>query len=409
MISLIMAASACVLSESTPMKRVVLLCLLLCVTASASAAETRLWPPRLKTAAGDELLLTGNFAYDAADFSGTGHGGAALDSDAAWRRKELGITLKRSGVYDAVVGYDFQAEVWLDVTLRMETAFLFGRDLGKLRLGQSKLPVGFEGATASRAGSFVEASLPTQAFYQSRRIGLDWAYEQPAYIVNAGYYFSPDLQGNNKGDTLAARLAWTPVKAAGNVVHLGLSASNETPEGEIDGRGQHVAPSARWRARAGSTLTAQRLVDSGTLRGVEQLQRRGVEALWIDGPWSLQGEYQQQTAQRADGYTDYSGYGWYATASWMVTGEARSYSAGNVGNPKPRHRHGAVELLLRRDQIDLDDAGIAGGQDRSWTLGANWYLGPNFKFQGNYVRADASRGASHINPHVFTVRAQLQF
>ncbi|MGV8958985.1 MAG: OprO/OprP family phosphate-selective porin [Stenotrophomonas sp.] len=391
------------------MKRVVLPCVLLCVSAPAIAAQTLPWPPKVKYATGDELAVTGNFAYDAADFSGSGHGAAPLDNDAAWRRQELGVTLKRGGYYDAVVGYDFKAEVWMDVAVRMETAFLFGHDLGKLRLGQTKLPVGFEGATASRAVSFVEASLPTQAFYESRRIGLDWAYEQPRYIANAGYYFRSDLQGNNKGDSVAARLAWTPVKAAGNVVHLGVSASNESPDGEIDGRGTYIPPSARWRARAGSVMTAQRLVDSGVLRGVEQLQRRGVEALWIKGSWSMQGEYQQQAAHRHTGYAPHTGSGWYATASWLVTGESRPYSAGNVGNPTPGHRYGAVELLLRRDQIDLDDAGVAGGHGSSWALGANWYVRNNLKFQGNYVRADAVRGASHIDPQVLTVRAQLQF
>lgn len=391
------------------MKCIALPCLLLFASVPASAAQFQMWPPRLKTTSGDDFALTGNFAYEAADFSGSSHAGAPLHNEADWRRKELGVTFKRTGVYDAVVGYDFKAKVWMDVAVRMETSLLFGRDLGKLRLGQSKLPVGFEGATASRAGSYIEASLPTQAFYESRRIGLDWAYEQPTYIANTGYYFRSDLQGNNKGQTLAARLAWTPVKAPGHVVHLGLSASNESPHGETNGRGQYIAPSARWRARAGSALTTERLVDSGSLHDVGHLQRRGVEALWIDGPLSLQGEYQQQNAQRGNGLADYRGHGAYASASWLITGESRPYAAGNIGNPKPRHRHGAVELLLRRDQINLDDAGIAGGQARTWTLGANWYMGPYLKFQGNYVRADAQRGASHIDPHVLTMRAQLQF
>lgn len=391
------------------MKRFALPCLLLCVCLpDAASAQTQMWPPRLKTGTGDELALTGNFAYDATGFSGDGHAGAPLHDGNDWRRQELGATLKRTGIYDVVVGYDFHAEVWMDVAVRLETNFLFGHDLGKLRLGQSKLPVGFEGATASRAGSFVETSLPTQAFYQSRRLGLDWAYERPAYIANAGYYFRSDLQGNNKGDTLAARLAWTPLKTSGKVLHLGLSASNETPEGEFNGNGQYQTPSARWRARPGSALTAERLVDSGTLRGIEQLQRRGIEALWIQGPWSIQGEYQQQTARR-NALPDYRGSGWYTSASWLVTGESRPYSAGNVGNPKPRHRHGAVELLLRRDHIDLDDAGINGGRASTWTAGANWYLGAHMKVQANYVLADASRGTSHIDPEQLTVRAQLQF
>ena len=54
---------------------------------------------------------------------------------------------------------------------------------------------------ATRAVSFLEASLPTQAFYENRRSGIDWAFERDRYLVNAGYFFESDLLGNNKGDT----------------------------------------------------------------------------------------------------------------------------------------------------------------------------------------------------------------
>ena len=69
--------------------------------------------------------------------------------------------------------------------------------------------------------------------------------------------------------------------------------------------------------------------------------------------------------------------------------------------------YGAIELLARYSRIDLDSDGIAGGREHNWTLGANWYLTPYFKFQANYVKSDATRGAFSADPSVFQLRAQM--
>ncbi|MFT3668540.1 MAG: porin [Pseudoxanthomonas sp.] len=391
-----------------------LLALALAAThAPAHAAEgttkAAAWPPKISFADGTELSLGGNIQYDLNRFSGEGYNGAALEDDDAWRRQELGFTLRRKGVYDLGVTYDFQAKSWNDVALRLETKALFGHDLGKVRIGQMKVPLGFEGNTATRAVSFLEASLPTQAFYENRRSGIDWAFERDRYLVNAGYFFESDLLGNNKGDTSALRAAWTPRKAAGDVLHLGIAASREEPDSEVNGLGVTVHPSVRWRAKPEAALTAVRLADSGTLTRVDHIDRTGLELLWIHGPWSVQGEYLHQSTSRDLGLPSYLADGAYVFGSWFVTGESRGYSGGNVANPKPKAAHGAVELLARYSRIDLDSDGIAGGRQSDWTLGANWYLTPYLKFQANYVRTDATRGAFSADPSVFELRAQLHF
>jgi phosphate-selective porin OprO/OprP len=109
----------------------------------------------------------------------------------------------------------------------VQSKAFFGVDHGAFRFGYSKTPVAFEGVTGTKADSFLELALPSQAIYEGRRTGIDWAFERPAYIVNAGYYWGQDLLGDNDGTTLAARVAWTPRKAEGDVIHLGVSASRE--------------------------------------------------------------------------------------------------------------------------------------------------------------------------------------
>ncbi|WP_430390638.1 OprO/OprP family phosphate-selective porin [Dyella sp. 20L07] len=369
------------------------------------AADFNNWPTKLTTTNGSEWSLTGNYQYDAMHVR---HSDTIEDAHTN-RRKELGGTVRKKNAWDAMVYFDFQSKTWLDVFLRVDSAWILGKDYGKFRFGHTKLPVGFEGITGSRAYSFAEMALPMHAFYQSRRTGIDWALERPDYLVNLGYYFAQDLQGNNDGNTIVARTAWTPFKSAGDVLHLGISASRERPSGTTDGRGVHRTPSARWRARPEAGLTDVRLVDSGSLSDVDSNRRIGLEGLWIRGPWSLQGEYLQVHTKRAADLSNYSADGYYMFGSYVLTGESRTYAGGNVGNLKPQHPWGAVELLVRYSAVDLNHNAIQGGRKHDLTFGANWYLTQHFKFQANYVKVRASRQGQRQNPDIVIVRAQVYF
>ena len=382
-----------------------LLALCACAPLSALAVEAQPWPPKLTF--GNEITLsaTGNFAWDHADFSGT----PQLGSENGMRRREFGATMKQDGVWDAMVYFDFESKSWLDVFVRFESEAFFGRDLGKLRVGYMKVPVGLEGVTSSRAGTFMELAAPIQAIYQGRRTGVEWTLEQDRALFQLGGYGGTDLQGDNPGQTYAARAAWTPRKAEGDVLHLGIAASRENPQGWTDGRGVQFDPDARLRARPGAGLTDVRLVDSGSLAPVGHIRRTGLEGIWIQGPVSLQAELLRADIARDDGLADYRADGGYLAASWLLTGESRPYSAGNVANPKPANGYGAVELAARYSTLDLDDGPVSGGRQHDWTFGANWYLTPYVKLQANYVRLNATRDGVTTRPDAVEVRAQVHF
>lgn len=374
------------------------------VAASAAGYDWDNWPTKVAFSDGTELAATGNIAYDWNRFSDS----SGIEDADAVRRKEFGATLKKKGVYDAMVYYDFQADTWLDVFVRFESKAFFGKDVGRFRFGYMKTPVGLDANTSSRAGSFLETALPVQAFYEGRRTGAEWVLERPQYLLQVGAYGGKDLQGDNPGTTQAVRAAWTPFKAAGDVLHLGVAYSEENPRGYRDGRDVHHEASARLRARPEAGLTDIRLVDSGALVTADKIKRTGLEGIWIKGPFSLQAEALQTTVTR-DGQPDYTGDGQYAMASYFLTGESRPYNAGAVANVKPAHAYGAVELLARYSRIDLDDGSVLGGRQHDLTIGANWYLTSHFKFQANYVKADASRRGVHTTPEMFEVRAQMHF
>lgn len=363
------------------------------------------WPTHYTFADGSDIGASLLYQYDLNDFS---HAGGRLPDAHTNRRKYLGLYLAKKGVYDAKVEFDFQSKKWQDAYLRVQSKALLGRDAGALRIGQSKTPVGFEANTSSSAPTFIELALPSQAVYENRRVGVDWVLSRPAWLAAVGYY-GGDLQGDNDGHTLAGRLAWMPRNRPGDVLHLGLAASRESPTASVNGLGSVNVPAARFRTTPEAGLASFYLVDSGTLAHVAAVDRQGFEGLWIHGPWSLQGEYLHARARFDDSRPAYAIHGAYAFASWIATGESRPYGNGNVGNVQPSRPWGALEFALRYSTLDLNGGSIHGGREHDWTLGANWYLGRHLKFQANYVRAFSDRNGLGIDPRIVELRAQVLF
>lgn len=354
-------------------------------------------PTQWKTDSGLEYGAKGLFQYDLNHF-----GNDLLDSGDHrfedlddWRRREFGAFLRKPGVFEVLVGYDFAADTWIDNYFKFNAG-----KAHEFRIGQFKTPVGLDdGATSSSATVFLERALPEAAIFEGRRIGADWTWTvDKHWRLNLGYFSGGDLNGLNEGHTTGGRVVFTPHNAEGDVVHLGVSASREDRD---DG-------TARLRARPEAGLTDVRLVDSGSFADADAIDRFGLEGAWQRGPWVVQGEWLAQEVQR-EAAADYSGEGGYLQGSWMVTGETKPYKGSAFGNPKPGRSWGAVELGLRYSTLDLDDGAVPGGRQHDWTVGANWYLTRFFKFQANYIRVDSDRNGVELSPEVFELRAQLSF
>jgi phosphate-selective porin OprO/OprP len=388
---------------------------------SAFAYDADDWPTHYRFSDGTDVGIGGNFEGDYNSFSGTQDlkpaQRATLEDGHGARREEFSVYIRKPGVFEAQWGWDYWNKTFVDVYARVESKAFLNDDYGRFRVGYFKTYVGFEGYTRTRNDTFLEAALPISAFYEGRRTGASWEFERPAYRLDLAAYGGQDLQGDNDGTTFTGRLAWTPFKQPGDVLHLGVSAAVENPDDStLNGRDQTILPSIRVRTRPDVFLTSARFVDTGTITNVDHIERRGLEGLWIHGPWSLQGEYLEQDVQRTAGKPSVSGSGGYLFGSWVITGESRPYENGNVGNLKPARTWGAVELVARYDEVDLTDrgAGVFGGKEHNITVGANWYILTHFRVQANYIWVHEAGNKTYnngnaIDPKIFGLRAQIIF
>ena len=129
------------------------------------------------------------------------------------------------------------------------------------------------------------------------------------------------------------------------------------------------------------------------------------------GPFSAQAEYIGDKVMRQNNNPNLQFKGWYALASWMITGESRVYNVKNgvFDGIEPAHHYGAWELAGRVSHINLNSQSVLGGEEDNYTGGLNWYLNYNLRFMLNYIKAYSLRDGIHSNPSIYTVRAEADF
>jgi phosphate-selective porin OprO/OprP len=338
---------------------------------------------------------------------------------------------------DLTTGYtaSFQ-DVWVGVK---DIPFL-----GRIRVGQMYEPIGLEQQTVDNFTTFMEKALPQNALIPARNLGFltENAVCNDRIGWQAGYFFaqqtgtpyngvaadatadlfSPQLDATDVAVRLYA-LPWYEDNGA-HLLHVGVGYEHKF-------RSDSTSPSNPGWLDFSSYPEAYMfnpLVDTGYFMasGADVIDP---EIALVYGPFSVQGEYTwtfiNNVALPSPG-TSSSGpnwlftnrgasfTGWYAQASYFLTGEHRPYyleaSSRNYQatfgriipnanfNPKTCGL-GAWEVAFRVSNLDLNDpaAGFTGGNETDFTAGLNWYLNPNVMVKFNYIYATVGAHAAEKN------------
>ena len=280
--------------------------------------------------------------------------------------------------------------------------------VGHLQVGVFKAPVGLEELSTSKGITFTERSIATNAFAPAHQHGV-MLYN--GYYDNRLNWWLADLWDGGTGVSrpqhgFVARVTGVPWmdKESDALLHVGASINMPSQDTETD----------RFRARPETPFTP-RTLDTKTI-SADSERIFGLEAALKRGPLSVQAEYFDASI---DGHEDAGSppdpnfTGWYAAASYFLTGESRSYKEGAFGKPKPKANFdgkggtGAFEVALRYSRVDLDDDGVQGGVGDDITLGLNWYLNPNARIMLDYVTHDV-RWDSDTDGNVNSVIVRFQ-
>lgn len=397
--------------------------------------------------------------------TGVGPGVGALDDGMFIRRARLEL----AGTFYEQFEYQFELDFETLNVISYDHVWVGMKDLpflGTVRVGQMKVPMGLESYSSSKNLMFMERSCLFDAFWNEFGPGIyvsntlmeeraTWHamfHRIEAFNVASGADFG---DGDYAFTGRLTALPW--YEAEGRcLVHAGASYQWRRPDlGRTTGvtgstiintfaDTQHIV---RFRDRpelrdaVGSQANAlgdsSRFVDTGNIIA-DAVHTVNGEFLAILGPLTVQSE---ASVAQATGNVRYPAtatgtfrssptyWGGYAEMGYCLTGENRGYEKrfGAVGTIKPyepvfavRDEHGnlhtgwgAWELCYRFSYLDLNDteSNILGGKLVEHTLGMNWWLTQNMRFQVNYlnINRDVLAPATSGTVHALGLRAIVEF
>jgi phosphate-selective porin OprO/OprP len=367
------------------------------------------------------------------------------------RRARLGV----EGVVFYDVKYKFEAD-FADNEVAIKDAYVAYAGLkpkdwgiGEIRFGNQYVYNSIEEITSSRFITFMERPAYQEAFFLDRQIGAAILAGSEHWSFQTGIYGAPVaevtdyLQDQN---AFSVRGTWAPINRDVNgvhqVLHLGASYRHRDeaddlragPNSASSGGPLGVFPDEpfRYRARGADLHLADRFI--GTPFAGDSDDLVNLEAAFIWGPFSMQGEYatiKVNTPSAAElGFQsgtvvnavnpDPTYTGWYVDASYWITGETRTYEAdtGEIGRPKVKHpmlwgQHqggwGAWQIAGRYDVLNLSDknttllgwsavdqqkvsaCSICGDQ-QTWLIGVNWWINDYTRFMLNVTQSKITGG-----------------
>ena len=349
--------------------------------------------------------------------------GPDLSSGSNFRRAQLGIQGVLFDDWSYYFNYDFGsgASSGNELQGRIQQAYIEYDGLAPfaVRVGAFPPSANLEDATAAADIMFLERNAPSDL---ARSLAGGDGRDALAVIY--------------VGDRLFASLALTGGKVADSTLHFDeqqavvvrisdvfYSDNDWKLMLSVAGTDLFRAPDATARADSQRLITMSdgpeltiddnsiKLVSTGALN-VSSAWNFGLEeAIEWRNLYAQAGYFGYGVEQRTVGAPDLNFDGWYAQASWIITGERRPYnvSNGSFSNPRPRIPFslngwgpGAWELVARYSDLDLNDhpgtlgssvplGGIRGGDQRIFTAALNWYPNAALKFSLQWQDDEISR------------------
>ncbi|HEX2759170.1 MAG TPA: porin, partial [Rhizomicrobium sp.] len=386
------------------------------------------------------LALRALVQFDAGYFSqGRNPPSVDLNSGTNFRRAQLGFqgTVFRDWSYNFIYdfggygvegrGYIYKAYIQYD-----------GLKPFSFRVGAYTPPEGQEDQTSSGELFFPERAAAVDvarniAGAPSREAASVYA-QGDNYLVSLSYTGKRTTDGTSTGASVGTFDAQQALIGRASF----LAINRDDVKWLLDGHVTHVLKLADTAPSTGPSVTAIRLssgpelavdasrtVDTGSL-DAKRATEFGFETAFAYDALYTQGGWYHFNVERRTALPNPDFSGWYALATWSLTGEQRGYDPTTASFRQLRPSKplgspggfGAFELKARWSSTDLDyqpflataSGGVAGGKQDVWTVGLNWYPTQGIRFaldydniQVNHVNAPAT----DISANAIGLRAQI--
>jgi phosphate-selective porin OprO/OprP len=399
--------------------------------------------PTFKSSDGEfSLSLRALVQYDSAYYAqGKAPVGTDFSTGSNFRRARFGV--------DGTVGDDWSYEFIYDFggsgveASTISSAYVQYDGLGfvHVRAGAYPPPESFEDSTSAADLTFLERAQPTDL---ARSIaGSDGRDSATAFSYDDHYFLAASLTSGLVGETavfdkqeaFVGRAAYRIIAEPDANFAVGGDTTYVFKLGDL-APGPDSPHSFRLRERPELNVDDEsiRLIDTGSI-DADKVWEWGLEAT---GNWhslyAQGGYFGYQIGRRNSPLPDNNFNGWYAQASWMITGESKPYRAdrGAYASPVPADKFsfskgtwGAWELAGRYSVLDLNDnagvaglatptGGIRGGEQKIYTVGLNWYPNTVIRFLLDYQHTNVDRlsstgGSLDANLDAVSLRAQFAF
>ena len=360
------------------------------------------------------FTLDGRLQYDTLFYNGI-YNDASGDgaSDTRVRRMRLGV----GGELDQTWEWYFSIDVANDsgrATLDAGYLIYKGFSWTDITAGRHKRPFYLEAMTSSKWITTVERGLifdvirshvtdfgiTASKLYDVGESGkLSW-YVATANEGVEDYAGGEEPTGRDHWQYFA-RAAWAPWAAKDSALHFGLALGEMNPA-----RLSTIDIGTKLGVSAASAVAVTYTIDED--------REAGLESAFVLGPFSAQAEYVMRVLDLSAGDSaDISGG--YAQLTYTLTGESRQYkpypARMDKVAPSGEHAFGAIELVARYDDIELEQpGGAASATANTITVGANWYLTPHVLFKLNYLTTKAENfGTANTDGDALTTRLAFVF
>ncbi|MFO1092373.1 MAG: porin [Planctomycetaceae bacterium] len=278
--------------------------------------------------------------------------------------------------------------------------------LGRVRVGNFFVPFGLEQVTNDRFSVFLERSIPAIAgvFTADREIGLATynCTDDQSLSWATGVFFDSITEGlrlridNNQGYRVSGRVNWVPYYDEPSngrfVIHTGAGILYTYDQND------QVQFAARPQIHQGPQI-----INSGVLNA-NSYTNANVEFAAVMGPFTVQSEAYVSSVDMRQGDPQ-TFYGWYAHASYFLTGENRAYErfgqhGAQFGRTLPHNNvfgtpagcsWGAWELKIRHSYLNLN--AVSQGVYSDITAGFNWYWSDRTRLMFDYIHPNTTNGA----------------